>query len=182
MAEGTVQQGQTHTMPPAGSGVKAAKTKKEEGTPLTDEFVEVEGKVEDGKYTAEELSEQVAARQIPIRDRRAYLLDQARRNEAVNDEVNARETDRINAGRDAMVLVNDPDQIRENSLQSSLADLDFHTPEGERKLMASRDAIAKARQEAGNPTPVPGGAKMRPGLDKAAHADKRKEELKEVKK
>ena len=125
-------------------------------TPATDEAMEVEGDPEEGHWKPSELAEQTRPRVIPARDRRAYLVDQALKNEAVNDEVHRREAEIINDGRDKLAAFLDPDRLREESLQSTLADLDRHTDEGAEKRAQSRQAIAEAREKRGDPSPVPG--------------------------
>ena len=149
-------------------------------TPLTDEALEKEGDVEAGHLSRRELAEQISPRIINARDSRAYRIDQALKNEAVNDEVNARETDIKNEARLRGAAALDPDQLRESSFESSLADLELHTEEGQEKLAASRKAIAEARAERGDPSPVPGN--ISGGIGGADRAENKGDTKKDAKK
>jgi len=133
-----------------------AKASEEEATPLTDEALGKEGDAEEGHYSVEELAEQIRPRLITARDRRAYLTEQAEKNEAANDEVNEAETDLINEGRDRLAVFLDPDKMREENLGSALADIKMHTDEGREDRAKSRQEIANARKERGDVSPVPG--------------------------
>jgi len=125
-------------------------------TPLTDEAMDQEGDPEKGHYTAKELADRFNPRLIPIRDRRAYLIDQALKNEAVHDEFNAHEVQAINDRRKKFAMAVDLDQIREDTLAAGLAQLDLATDEGQQNIARNRQAMAEARRADHNPTPVPG--------------------------
>jgi hypothetical protein len=150
----------TTNRPPQGvAGQSKPKAKKEEelDDSATQEALEHEGDPDEGHYSPEELADQVSPRVISARDRRAYLLSQAIKNEAANDEVNAREADLINERREGIAnYIIDPDRLREESLKQSLDDVDQHTREGAKKRAAARKEIADAREKVGDLTPVPG--------------------------
>lgn len=148
----------SQTVPRDSKGRPAPDEDEEEiATPLTDEAMEKEGDPAEGHLSQRELADQqIGGRIIAARDRRAYLIDQALKNEAANDEVNARETDARNEARLRGAGVIDPDRMREESLASSLADAEAHTEEGAEKRAQSRKAIADARAERNDPSPVPG--------------------------
>jgi hypothetical protein len=82
--------------------------------------------------------------ELPMRDHRAYLLDQAEKNQRANDELNARQVE-LNQGlhRTSAVIV-DPDYQRDLSMESALADVDMHTPEAREKRRESRAAMRAA--------------------------------------
>jgi hypothetical protein len=81
---------------------------------------------------------------IPIRDRRAYLIDQAVKNESANDEINAREVEANKRIADTMVQVLDPDRMRDESMENSLAEIDMHTQEYADKARAHRQEVLRA--------------------------------------
>jgi hypothetical protein len=84
------------------------------------------------------------------RDVRAYLKDQAEKNEAANDEVNAQflEGERRTGAVAGIIL--DPDYQRDMSLQSTLATLGGDTDAQQRRVDAAR-AIRIARENAALP-------------------------------
>jgi hypothetical protein len=85
--------------------------------------------------------------QLPMRDHREYLKDQALKNERANDELNARQVEQNQNFNKAIGLMNDPDFQRDNSMQTALAEADRHTEDGQRKR---KDARAKAQQNNAN--------------------------------
>jgi len=84
---------------------------------------------------------------IAHRDRRAYLLRQAQRNEAANDQLNAMQVAQNRRVIDGMAYLQDPDYLREVSMETAQAAIASHSPEAVKK---NRDEMAKrlkARQE-----------------------------------
>lgn len=78
--------------------------------------------------------------QIAMRDRRAYLVDQAVKNEAANDEVNAKQVENNQRIAEVMLDVLDPDKLRDETTQAALEEIDRHTPE---YVAAAREQRAK---------------------------------------
>lgn len=104
-----------------------------------------EGDIANGRIDPED-----PERRIPIKDRRAYLLDQAEKNQAANDELNEiqegiNEKYRKIQGNGII----DPDEQRDESMETAKAALLMHDPD-ERKKQA--DATAKAE---GGSKPAP---------------------------
>lgn len=66
---------------------------------------------------------------IAHRDRRAYLLDQAEKNQSANDEIQARQVEQNAKLADVMVEALDPDRLREETTQQALDEIDTHTVE-----------------------------------------------------
>lgn len=94
---------------------------------------------------------------IPQRDRRAYLVDQAEKNEAANDELNAIQVEQNKRVQMASNLVNDPDFQRDNSMQTAVAALEMHNPDakdeglkGAMEARAERDRAQVAQQQGEN--------------------------------
>ena len=81
--------------------------------------------------------------QIAMRDRRAYLVDQAVKNEAANDEVNAKQVENNRRIAEIMVDVLDPDKLRDETTQAALDELDRHTPEYVAAARAERQKILR---------------------------------------
>jgi hypothetical protein len=85
---------------------------------------------------------------IAMRDRRAYLIDQAEKNEAANDELNAIQVDQNRRVPLATNLVNDPDYQRDTSMQTARAALEMHnTDERDRRLQGEMDARRKREEK-----------------------------------
>jgi hypothetical protein len=78
--------------------------------------------------------------QIAMRDRRAYLVDQAVKNESANDEVNAHEVANNQRIAEIMFDALDPDKLRDETTEAALEEIDRHTPE-------YVEAARKQRQE-----------------------------------
>jgi hypothetical protein len=117
-----------------------------------------EGDAAAGKLDYEKLAEaQNPEQQIPMRDRRAYLKDQAEKNEAVNDELNARQVEQANNFQQATKIMEDPDLQRDLSMENATAELDRHTPEYVENFRKTRAEIL-ARQS-GQPVAKPAPAK-----------------------
>jgi hypothetical protein len=86
-------------------------------------------------------------RPIAHRDRRAYLLRQAQRNEAANDQLNAMQVAQNRRVMEGTAYLQDPDYLREVSMETAQAAIMTHDPETVKK---NRDELAKrlkARQE-----------------------------------
>lgn len=86
-------------------------------------------------------------RPIAHRDRRAYLIRQAQRNERANDQLNAMQVAQNRRVIDGTAYLQDPDYLREVSMETAQAAIASHSPEAVKK---NRDEMAKrlkARQE-----------------------------------
>jgi hypothetical protein len=84
---------------------------------------------------------------IAHRDRRAYLVRQAERNEAANDQLNAMQVAQNRRVIEGTAYLQDPDYLREVSMETAQAAIASHNPEAVKK---NRDEMAKrqkARQE-----------------------------------
>jgi hypothetical protein len=93
------------------------------------------GQIDKGRIDFEALAECDTATDIAMRDRRAYLINQANLNEAANDELNALQVAGHRRLHEATAFLNDPDWQRENSMETAIAALEMHDPE---KLLATR--------------------------------------------
>jgi hypothetical protein len=115
-----------------------------------------EGDIEKGKIDPEELTEGQTAEMIPMRDRRAYLLDQARKNEAANDELNAIQVEQNKRVQLAQNILQDPDEMRESSMETAVAALRQHDPDVRKKQAEAAQKNADKNAEK-NPryTPSP---------------------------
>lgn len=82
---------------------------------------------------------------IPMRDRRAYLIRQAERNEAANDQLNAIQVAQNRRVAALPALLNDPDYLRETSMQTAQAALMTHDPENIRKQREDARELQKRR-------------------------------------
>ena len=83
---------------------------------------------------------------IPMRDRRAYLIRQAERNEAANDQLNAIQVAQNRRVAALPSLLNDPDYLRETSMQTSQAALMTHDPENVRQKREESKELLKRRK------------------------------------
>jgi hypothetical protein len=104
-----------------------------------------EGDPEAGRIDPEEQAECITSEQIPMRDRRAYLLQQAERNERANDEINAIQVEQNKDVQFAQSMLQDPDVMRENSMDQAIAQLKQHD---RATVLATRDDRRKMRREA----------------------------------
>lgn len=95
-------------------------------------------------------------RPIAMRDRRAYLLDQGQKNQDANDALNAIQVEQNKRIQYFAAYMNDPDYMREVSMQTSLTALEMHDPEKvkerQEKMRQRRDKLQaeqheKAKQE-----------------------------------
>jgi hypothetical protein len=100
--------------------------------------------------------------EIPMRDHRAYLLDQAEKNQRANDELNAMQVEQNRRFNQTNLLLADPDYQRDTSMESAIAEInrhtvgsefDMHSPEAREKRKQSRAAI---QQSADHPADAPG--------------------------
>jgi hypothetical protein len=100
-------------------------------------------------------------RPIAMRDRRAYLIDQAEKNEAANDELNAIQTQqniRAQEMFDERANPGDPDVMREESMETAVAALKMHDPDTRAKQAEAKKKVAgkraTARDDVDNGLPV----------------------------
>lgn len=98
-----------------------------------------EGDPERGALDPENLD-----RPIAQRDRRAYLVQQAERNEAANDQLNAMQVSQNRRVQNAPLYLQDPDYMRETSMETAIAALKLHDPS---TFKARKEAVEKRRQE-----------------------------------
>jgi hypothetical protein len=99
-----------------------------------------EGDPDKGRIDYEAQAEGFVAEVIPMRDRRAYLLEQAQRNQDANDELNAIQVEQNRNLQFAQSQLQDPDVMRENSMVTAVAALKEHN------TMQTPDYIEKAKQ------------------------------------
>ena len=86
-------------------------------------------------------------RPIAHRDRRAYLLRQAQRNEAANDQLNAMQVGQNRRVMEGIAYLQDPDYLREVSMETAQAAIMTHDPETVKKNHEEMAKRQKARQE-----------------------------------
>jgi hypothetical protein len=127
----------------AGTGEEAVKLRqlppREAVPPVVESTEYPEGEIDKGRIDYEAQAEGFVADVIPMRDRRAYLLDQAEKNQAANDELNAIQTEQNRNVQFVQSQLQDPDVMRENSMETAIAALEEHSNE--------RDpAVLKAQQ------------------------------------
>jgi hypothetical protein len=82
---------------------------------------------------------------IAHRDRRAYLLRQAQRNEAANDQLNAIQIAQNRRVAALPSLLNDPDYLREVSMQTAQTALMTHDPDTVREKREQALELQKRR-------------------------------------
>jgi hypothetical protein len=87
----------------------------------------------------------VQAQLLAQRDRRAYLIRQAERNEAANDQLNAIQVAQNRRVAALPALLNDPDYLREVSMQTAQAALMTHDPVNVRKNREQAAELQKRR-------------------------------------
>lgn len=131
----------------AGSGEHANATRDRRYNEKVKSTEYPEGDIEKGRIDFDKLSEGQTAEMIPMRDRRAYLIDQAEKNEAANDELNAIQVDQNKRVQFAQNLIQDPDQMRESSMETAINALKMHDPDERKKQIEAaqkhRDKDAK---------------------------------------
>lgn len=89
-------------------------------------------------------------RQIAQRDRRAFLVDQAEKNEAANDELNAIQVDQNNRAMAAFKEIDpvlDPDKQRADSMETAVLALKAHDPDERAKQIDAKQKLADKRTE-----------------------------------
>lgn len=107
-----------------------------------------EGDPAKGRIDPEKVGECVTVELIPMRDRRAYLLDQAAKNESANDEVNARQVELNKRLPVAQAIALDPDRMRDESMENTLAELEMHDPDHAEKAKRYRQQVLRERAAA----------------------------------
>jgi hypothetical protein len=83
---------------------------------------------------------------IPMRDRRAYLLLQAQRNQDANDQLNAIQVAQNRRVAELPSLLQDPDYLRETSMETAQAALMTHDPGNVRKNREQALELQKRRR------------------------------------
>lgn len=125
----------------AGTGEHANATrsrKYDESTKYT-EGDPAKGRIDPEEKTLGEVSEIKAAR-----DRRAYLINQAEKNEAANDELNAIQVEQIKKLQLVQNILQDPDEMRDASMETAVAALKMHDPDQRKKDAAARQKQAES--------------------------------------
>lgn len=102
----------------AGSGehANATRGRRHDQTPAEYE----KGDIAKGRIDPEEKTLGQTAELKAARDRRAYLIDQAEKNEAANDELNAIQTEQNKKLQLAQNILQDPDRMREESMETAI--------------------------------------------------------------
>lgn len=115
----------------AGSGEDAVRLRqlppREPVPPVVESTEYPKGEIDKGRIDYEAQAEGFVADVIPMRDRRAYLIDQAEKNEAANDELNAIQSEQNRNLQFVQTQLQDPDVMRENSMQTAVANLEAHS-------------------------------------------------------
>lgn len=130
----------------AGTGNEANATRSrdyKEGTKYT------KGDPAKGRIDFAKQAEGITIEQIAMRDRRAYLIDQAEKNEAANDELNAIQVDQNKRVQMAQSLLQDPDEMRDSSMETAVAALKMHDPDERKKLATARQKEVAAAHSNG---------------------------------
>jgi hypothetical protein len=109
-----------------------------------------EGDATKGKPDFEAKARHPGTEQIPQRDYRAYLKDQAEKNEAANDEINAIAVENARVAAAGAGLLLDPDFQRDQSMQTTLGTMGGDI-EAAKKRRDAAAAIRQAREEAALP-------------------------------
>jgi hypothetical protein len=86
-------------------------------------------------------------RPIAMRHRRAYLVRQAERNEAANDQLNAMQTEQNRRIQELPGLLQDPDYMRETSMTTAMTALRDHDPDVVREKHAELAKREKAKAD-----------------------------------
>jgi hypothetical protein len=128
----------------AGTGEHANATRSRK---YTEETKYTPGDPAKGRIDYEKLSEGQTAEQIAMRDRRAYLINQAEKNEAANDELNAIQVDQNKRLQLVTNLLQDPDEMRDSSMETAVAALKMHDPDQRRKDAATRRKQVESAQK-----------------------------------
>jgi hypothetical protein len=122
----------------AGSGEHAVATRSR--NPKDTAFAK--GDIAKGRIDPEEVTTGQVAELKAARDRRAYLVDQAEKNEAANDELNAIQVEQNRKLQLVQNIIQDPDEMRDSSMETAINALKEMDPDTRRA--AAADAI-KAR-------------------------------------
>jgi hypothetical protein len=138
----------------AGSGENAVRTRdrayneNREGAAPVKTTSYPKGEIAKGRIDYEKQGDCDTNEVIASRDRRAYLIDQAEKNEAANDELNAIQTDQNKRLQRVTSMFQDPDVQRENSMQTAVAALKFHDPDevAKRRELFKEKRLARAKQ------------------------------------
>jgi hypothetical protein len=122
----------------AGSGENAVATRHRS---YNEDVKYAKGDAAKGRVDPVKLTEGQVAEQIAARDRRAYLINQAEKNEAANDELNAIQVDQNRRLQLVQNIIQDPDEMRDASMETAVAALKMHDPDTRKK-----DAEAKQKK------------------------------------
>lgn len=117
------------------------------------------GDIDKGRIDYDKLSEGQTAEIIPARDRRAYLIDQAEKNEAANDELNAIQTDQNKRLQFAQNMIQDPDEMRDSSMETAINALKMHDPDVHNQVAEHRRELAAKHVHRGERNGAPLGTK-----------------------
>jgi hypothetical protein len=143
---------QKHRGAGTGEHANATRSRKSEDAPEHepgDATEYPEGDPEKGRIDPEKQADCITIEQIAMRDRRAYLKQQAERNEAANDELNAIQVEQNKNLQFAQSNLQDPDVMRENSMDQAKAALEMHDPNYVRNTQQQRrDMRREARLRA----------------------------------
>jgi hypothetical protein len=131
----------------AGTGQQANATR--DRKPKDTEYPK--GDIAKGRIDPEALAEAETVEQIAMRDRRAYLIDQAEKNEAANDELNAIQVEQNKKVQLAQNIIQDPDVQREESMETAVAALKMHDPDERKKRAEAAQKNAASGRTFGSP-------------------------------
>jgi hypothetical protein len=133
----------TTAPPKQGQGVAGGKEGGGFGPPYKAGSKYPKGDPAKGKDPEKDIPMFIKGPQIAMRDRRAYLVDQAVKNEAANDEVNAKQVENNQRIAEIMFDALDPDKLRDETTEAALEELDRHTPEYAAAARAERQKILR---------------------------------------
>jgi hypothetical protein len=101
----------------------------------------------EGDADAGAINPDLPTRPIAQRDRRAYLIRQAERNEAANDQLNAMQVAANKKVGEVTAYLQDPDYMRETSMQTAVTALKAHDPDEVQKRHDAQAKMQKARED-----------------------------------
>jgi hypothetical protein len=130
----------------AGSGEQANATRGRRHDQSPAEYAK--GDIDKGRLDPEVLAEGLTENLKAARDRRAYLIDQAEKNEAANDELNAIQTEQNKKVQFATNLIQDPDRMRDESMETALNALKSQDLDVRKKDAADRQKAFEDRKDA----------------------------------
>ena len=162
----------TTAPPKQGQGVAGGKEGGGFGPPYKAGSKYPKGDPAKGKDPEKDIPMFIKGPQIAMRDRRAYLVDQAQKNEAANDEVNAHEVENNQRIAGIMFDALDPDKLRDETTEAAIEEIDRHSPENVEKQREFRQQLLAARGT--QPTPQTAHAH-------ATHSEKSAEKNKDAK-